>query len=288
MNNLFNYFKRNSKSNSASSDKSSSKSSSQKKVNIRSSSSDKAKSLNRTIDDASVSLSDLNKEGDQLVFKDDDPSLNKYPTFANQMPFQPRIEFPRDNTKQRRKFSVDYYSKCNWIEYSVKTNLVFCFTCRYFNSVSKGNKNDAFIKGTCDWKNLSNNIKRHNNSQHHKTTYEHWINRISNNQNIASKLSSAHEKEVQLNRKNLATIISAIFFLAKQGLALRGHDEIDKSKNNGNFLELLNLLAQENLDLKKHIETSNYKYICHSSQDQIISLISQQIKRHIVDSIDCF
>ncbi len=94
MNNLFNYFKRNSISNSASSDKSSSKSSSQKIVNLRSSSSDKAKSLNRTIDDASVSLSDLNKEGDQLVFKDDDPSLNKYPTFANQCLFNQELNFP--------------------------------------------------------------------------------------------------------------------------------------------------------------------------------------------------
>ena len=135
---------------------------------------------------------------------------------------------------------------------------------------------------------LSNNIKRHNNSQHHQTTYEHWINRISNTQNIASKLSSAHEKEVQLNRKNLATIISATFFLAKQGLPFRGHDENDKTKNNGNFLELLNLLAEDNIELKKHMETSNYKYICHHSQNQIISLISQQIKSHIVNSIDYF
>jgi hypothetical protein len=36
----------------------------------------------------------LNKEGDQLVFKDDDPSLNKYPTFANQCLFNQELNFP--------------------------------------------------------------------------------------------------------------------------------------------------------------------------------------------------
>jgi hypothetical protein len=88
-----------------------------------------------------------------------------------------------------------------------------------------------------------------------------------------------------LNRKKLTTIINAIYFLAKQGLALRGHDETDNNKKNGNFLELLNLVGVHNSDLKKHLDTSNFKYICHRSQDDIISLISQEIKSHIVNSI---
>jgi hypothetical protein len=91
-----------------------------------------------------------------------------------------------------------------------------------------------------------------------------------------------------LNRKKLTTIINAIYFLAKQGLALRGHDETDKTKNNGNFLELLNLVALHNSDLIKHLDSSNFIYNLHRSQDDIISLISQQIKSHIVNSISEF
>ena len=144
------------------------------------------------------------------------------------------------------------------------------------------------MNGTSNWKNLSSNAAKHNNSNHHKTTYQHWINRVSNQQSVAEKLSSSYAKDVQLNRKNLTTIIKAIWFLSRQGLAFRGHDENDKNKNNGNFLELLNFLAQNDNDLKKHLETSNYKYICHQSQDEILSLIAQQIKSHIVNSFDKF
>jgi hypothetical protein len=91
-----------------------------------------------------------------------------------------------------------------------------------YNEVLRRNLNDAFIKGTCDWKNLSNNIKRHNNSQHHKATYEHWINRISNNLNIASKLSSAHEKEVQLNRKKFSNNYQCYILFSKARISFKG------------------------------------------------------------------
>lgn len=224
----------------------------------------------------------------EIVFNDTDPGVIKNPIYTNQNPCQPIIDFPRDKTEDRRKFNSQYYTEYNWLEYSIEKNLVFCFTCRHFNYDSKSNKNEAFVNGTGDWKNISKNLSRHNASKHHKNTYQHWINRVSNQASVAEKLSSAYANEVKLNRKNLSTIINALYFLAKQGLALRGHDETDKTKNNGNFLELLNLLALHNSDLKKHLETSNFKYICHRSQDDIISLISQQIKSHIVNSIGEF
>jgi hypothetical protein len=115
-----------------------------------------------------------------------------------------------------------------------------------------------------------------------------WVNRVNNQKSVAEKLSSSYSNEVKLNRKKLTTIINAIYFLAKQGLALRGHDETDKTKNNGNFLELLNLVALHNSDLIKHLDSSNFIYNLHRSQDDIISLISQQIKSHIVNSISEF
>jgi hypothetical protein len=71
-------------------------------------------------------------------------------------------------------------------------------------------------------------------------------------------------------------------------LALREHDETDKTKNNGNFLELLNLVALHNSDLIKHLDSSNFIYNRHRLQDDIISLISQQIKSQIFNSISEF
>jgi hypothetical protein len=219
------------------------------------------------------------------MINDNDPGVIKNPVYVNQNPCQPIIDFPRDKTGDKRKFNCQYYKDYNWLEYSIEKSLVFCFTCRHFNHDYKNNKNEAFVNGTGDWKNISKNFFRHDASKHHKNTYQHWVNRVSNQKSVAEKLSSAYANEAKLNRKNLSSIINAIYFLAKQGLALRGHDETDNNKNNGNFLELLNLVGVHNSDLKKHLDTSNFKYICHRSQDDIISLISQEIKSHIVNSI---
>ena len=217
---------------------------------------------------------------------DDDPFVNKNPVFVSQKPCQPIISFPINN--QNRKFSHLFYEKYKWLEYSIKNDSVHCFSCRYFDKTLKKTRNDTFINGSRDWKNLARNLDKHDLSERHKTTYGHYINRITNSQPISAKLSSIHEKEVALNRRNLSTIIEAVYYLANQGLAYRGHEENDVFKNNGNFLELLNFISKKDDELKKHLEKSNSKYICHKSQNGIIGLISGQLKKHIINSIDYF
>lgn len=46
------------------------------------------------------------------------------------------------------------------------------------------------------------------------------------------------QKEAKENQEFLATIVDALLFLARQNIALRGHDESGTSSNKGNFLEL--------------------------------------------------
>jgi hypothetical protein len=43
-----------------------------------------------------------------------------------------------------------------------------------------------------------------------------WVNRVNNQKSVAEKLSSSYSNEVKLNRKNLTTIIIAIYFLTKK------------------------------------------------------------------------
>lgn len=250
---------------------------------------DRRKWLDDTLDEVSASFSVLNTEGaNEIILKDDDPGINDNPVYVNQKPCQPIIEFPTSiQNGVRRKFNKTFYDKYNWLEYSVKKDAIYCFTCRHFNHVHKHNKNDAFITGIRDLKNASRNLKSHNLSERHRTTYEHWFNRITNKQNVASKISSQYEKEVALNRQNSTKIINAADFLAKQVLPFRGHFENDENRNNGNFLELLNLFSANDCELKKHLE-SKTKYTCHESQNQFISLIAQEIKNHIINSIDDF
>ena len=53
------------------------------------------------------------------------------------------------------------------------------------------------------------------------------------------------------NRLRLKTSIDIVRWLTLQACAFRGHDESSKSRNQGNFLELLKLLASYNDEVAK-------------------------------------
>ena len=111
------------------------------------------------------------------------------------------------------------------------------------------------------------------------------MNRILTTKSIAAQLDSQHEKKVKMNRKNLATIIRAIFYLSKQGLAFRGHIEHQDNLNNGNLLELLDHISETDHELKHHLENSKCNYTSPKSQNDIISCIAKQVKSKIIDSV---
>lgn len=58
----------------------------------------------------------------------------------------------------------------------------------------------------------------------------------------------AHKYRIDYQVHMIATI-DCIWFLLKQGLAFRGHDESKDSSNQGSFLELLCFLADHNEDI---------------------------------------
>ena len=78
-----------------------------------------------------------------------------------------------------------------------------------------------------------------------------------------SQLATSVANQAIENKEILRQIILAVEFLAKQGLAFRGHhdDRVDFSSyeiNRENFVALLQLLAKGNDPLQKHLlSTSN-------------------------------
>ena len=49
------------------------------------------------------------------------------------------------------------------------------------------------------------------------------------------------------------SVVEVIKFLCKQNLSLRDHREGSNSRNQGNFLETIELLAKYNAVIKKHL-----------------------------------
>lgn len=68
-------------------------------------------------------------------------------------------------------------------------------------------------------------------------------------------------------------------FLARQGLALRGHDDSEE-----NFAQLLIYKSEDDPDLRKWL-SSRIDYTCPQVQKEILNLLSHSIIREIADNI---
>ena len=82
--------------------------------------------------------------------------------------------------------------------------------------------------------------------------------------------------------------------MCRQCIALRGHREdiSDTSgRNPGNFLALLKLLAEHNIDLKQLLETvvnkkSHVTYLHHKHQNELIDIIGyRMIQQDVLDEV---
>ncbi|CAI8598263.1 unnamed protein product [Vicia faba] len=92
------------------------------------------------------------------------------------------------------------------------------------------------------------------------------------------------------NRLCLKTLIDTVRWLVLQACTFRGHDETNNSKNQGNFLELLKLLASYNDEIAKVVlenAPQNYKYTSYQIQKEILQILSSRVKKHIREKIEC-
>jgi len=67
---------------------------------------------------------------------------------------------------------------------------------------------------------------------------DYMLIRNNNKISISHSLNVARVQDVIENRKHIIFLLKATLFLAKQGLAFRGHNETDCSNNKGNFIQL--------------------------------------------------
>lgn len=173
------------------------------------------------------------------------------------------IDFKKNtDEKEKRHFSTCHLKRTltngevvtrDWIIYSPSEKAIFCFICRL---LGKHPSNDKY--GTCgfkDWKNISRSIKQHEISEAHFANNMAYAKRLKQSSSIIKK-SFRNEKlqEMDYWRNVLKRVAAVIKFLGSRGLSFRGHDGKFGSSHNGNFLGILELLAQFDPFLQSHIE----------------------------------
>ncbi|XP_020270871.1 uncharacterized protein LOC109846058 [Asparagus officinalis] len=212
------------------------------------------------------------------------------------------IAFPKDI--EGRHFSSTHYTRQwlngdkhdrRWLIYSTSLNVVFCFCCKLFRKDGNKNQMGSLVnEGFKTWKNLSHRLQSHEGSSEHISCMRSWIEleiRLRSIETIDKSVQEILNKEREHWRQVLLRIVVVVVkTLAKNSLAFHGDNEKIYQENNGNFLSLIELIAEFDPVMKEHIRRyqkgeSHKHYLSHKIQNELIGLLAGEIKHTMIKII---
>ncbi|CAI0548692.1 unnamed protein product [Linum tenue] len=213
-------------------------------------------------------------------------------------PCQPKGSFPyTDYSGEKRRFNPSWYTgHKGWLEYSVHDDAVYCLPCYLFVSESKNGSGEAFISnGVRCWNRktrLDDHVGGPNSS--HNVAAKKGEDLLRQSQSISSALVRQTDKQKREYRIRLQASVTTTKALLHQGLPFRGHDESESSENKGNFRYFLEVIANENKEVRSVVlenAPKNLQLTSPKIQKDIVraiaSLISQEIIKDLGDSFFC-
>ena len=213
----------------------------------------------------------------------------------HQSPFQPMLKFPGRSfgSGRPRSFNSGWNARFPWIEYSAERDAAFCYPCRLFY-VGVGRGDNAFTHvGFRDWKHAMGKrgiISAQDNCSSHKQAMACWneytIN-LEKHTSVAHRLETAREQVVKTNRHYIKTLIEILLLCAKQEIAVRGHRESAESRNQGNFLEILKLVADHDAVIKEKIRDNphNATYTSPDIQNQLLEVMGGLVRGKVCKAV---
>jgi len=205
---------------------------------------------------------------------------------------------PKD--RYARRFSALFYTRIlsngehcdrDWLVYSKELDRVFCFGCKLF---TKGHRKGQLAnEGFNDWIHLGSRLKEHETSPNHVLSMATWYelrSRLQKDQTIDKAAQRQLEKEKDHWRKVLFRIVCIVKFLAKHNLAFRGTNSKLYEDSNGNFLGLVEMLAEFDPIIQEHVrritsEETQAHYLDFKIQNELIHLLASAIKSEIIKKI---
>ncbi|XP_020240895.1 zinc finger MYM-type protein 1-like [Asparagus officinalis] len=120
-----------------------------------------------------------------------------------------------------------------------------------------------------------------------------WIEletRLRQNVTIDKSVEEQINKEREHWRKVLLRVVAVVKTLAKNSLAFRGDNEKLYEENNGNFLSIIEMIAEFDPIMKEHVrrvqeKEIHYHYLSHKIQNEFILRIADEIKSLIIQKI---
>ncbi|XP_026450899.1 uncharacterized protein LOC113351038 [Papaver somniferum] len=178
-----------------------------------------------------------------------------------------------------------------WLVYSKELDKVFCFCCKLFKNSSRicGLSNEGYN----DWGHLSQMVSKHENSTEHNVKMKVWLelrDRLKINDTIDKHLQRQINEDREHWKQVLKRIISVVKYLSIHNLAFRGTNEKVYEISNGNFLGLIEMIAEWDPVMKEHMRRIKnneiqYNYLSSKIQNELIDLLASKIKSAIIQKI---
>ena len=130
-----------------------------------------------------------------------------------------RKNYPsRQIGSQQRSFNGAWFDTYSWVEYSVETDSVFCFACRYFLGAGKRfHSEPAFTNGFNNWKNATGAFNKHNGSAAHRFAMEAWAEfkqTTKDGSRLGNMIDAGHLKLVKENREYMKAVVISLRYTA--------------------------------------------------------------------------
>lgn len=206
----------------------------------------------------------------------------------------PEKVFPKTN---KRSFNDTHYYRVHpdktkhhrdWLSYSPSQNKIYCLHCFLFGANLHSSLAKSWTKeGFNSWKNCIHAIHFHETSVDHVTS-SLKLKLRQTGAPILPYLQIQRKTQVAMNRQVITELVDIVLYLARHNLAFRGHtDTWIPNNQNGNFKDLVILMAKNSIPLSEHIQRiessgkKEYSFVTWQRQNQLIESISEDISYQI-------
>jgi hypothetical protein len=172
------------------------------------------------------------------------------------------------------RFQKSWYTSYPWLHYEPNVDGILCFFCASAGvlNVAK-NVEPAFTStGFKNWKRAIRAFQQHESSHAHKASVTQHIHE---KKPVVAQLSEQFLKDQEKARNCLSVIFKCIRYIARQGLAMRGHES-----DEGNLKQLLNVVGESDEVLKAWF-SRHQDYTSSAVQNEVLSILARNILQNI-------